>query len=855
MPSRRLTYPFSAIVGQERLKLALILNAVNPKIGGLLIFGTKGVGKSLAVRAFEEILPEVESVEGCPFNCDPRDSLEMCQSCLSRLQIDGYLPQKKRDVRIIQLPISATEDRLIGTLNVETALKEGRKVLQPGLLAEANQNILYIDEVNLLPDYLVNCFLDPAASGWNIVQREAVAYTHPSRFIMIASMNPEEGELRPQILDRFALSVNVESVKDLELRMEIVRRNEFFEEDPSGFCEKFEKMQEELKERIRLARERLPKVTISEKMFECVARICSELEIDGCRSDIAAIKAAKALAAFKGKTVVEPDDILEVSEFALSHRKRRGGQEASADTRGVIDRLREQLSHVNEVPSRPMVGEQTEEDVLGLLQLATATRRHRRIRRESRVLRALNPLILFSLFFTLYYMTFTVAMFFYNHVFTGIPIESLSITTTLDQLWPYLILMSLITLIMLQVMSYFHLGSKRRASSVYFYEASGGKLVRRIVDQIRTPSASASNLWGSSGERKEAAPSPDKILNIPLYASISRLYKIILSRGPKIAESLKQLREGGKEYKFSLTQRTSRRRGSLVGKRVKTISSSLQGRYVSYKFPTQKPWNIALAPTIRAAASFQSRRGHEKLLITIKPQDIRVKMRESRTPLTILLLLDMSESMATSLDNIRNAVLSMHDIAYKKRDRVALVVFKGSGATVLQPPTTNLNLLEKKLLEVGTSDFTPLATGMFQAWRVLRNEKMRNKDIIPTLIIISDGITNIPLERPLSPYTRGRFINPAQADVIDAAGLLQREGIRTIIINTAHEAKSNENLSKYTAPIVSSTGRQWIDPTSLMMEIPRITGGYYYGIGEGGEVESKILMDAFTIIDREPPHP
>jgi Mg-chelatase subunit ChlD len=386
---------------------------------------------------------------------------------------------------------------------------------------------------------------------------------------------------------------------------------------------------------------------------------------------------------------------------------------------------------------------------------------------------------------------------------------------------------------------------------VYLYKAYGGKISRRFVKQIDTVTPSPKNPFSSSAEKGEPRQTLSKILNIPLYASFNKFYKMILSRGPKIAESLKQFKEKGK-YPFSLSQRMiGRRRGSLVGRRVKTISSSRHGRYVCYRFPQKKPWDVALAPTIRAAAPFQAQRKRENLLVAIRPQDIRVKMREVRTPLTILLLLDMSESMASSLDNVRNAVVSMHDFAYKKRDRVAMVVFKGSGATVLQSPTTNLNLVEKKLLDVGTSDFTPLAAGMLQAWRVLRNEKLRNKDMIPVLIVVSDGIANVPLDRPLSPFTRIRYMNASQADVIDVAGFLQRVGIRTIVINTAHE-KEGEALT-YLASIEAATSRRLLSPTNLLLEIPRITGGYYYGIGEGGKIESTVLMDAFTIMDREPP--
>jgi Mg-chelatase subunit ChlD len=236
--------------------------------------------------------------------------------------------------------------------------------------------------------------------------------------------------------------------------------------------------------------------------------------------------------------------------------------------------------------------------------------------------------------------------------------------------------------------------------------------------------------------------------------------------------------------------------------------------------------------------------------LKVKVEDVRVKVREMRAPLTIILLLDMSESMGVALPNIRNAILSMHDIAYKKHDRVGLVIFKGPGATTLQPSTTNLNLIVARLKDVGASDLTPLAAGMFQSWRVLRNERIKNKDIVPILAIVSDGIANVPLGSPLSPFTRSRFLNHAQADVVDAAFLLQREGIQTLVINPAHVPVGASHFSLYKAEILGKTGKTWFEPTELLMQIPLITGGYYYGIGEGGEMESINLSKAFGIFSR-----
>jgi magnesium chelatase subunit D len=231
-------------------------------------------------------------------------------------------------------------------------------------------------------------------------------------------------------------------------------------------------------------------------------------------------------------------------------------------------------------------------------------------------------------------------------------------------------------------------------------------------------------------------------------------------------------------------------------------------------------------------------------------EDVRVKVREMRTPITMVLLLDVSESMIASLPNVRNAILSMRDIVFKKRGRLGLVIFKGESASTLQVPTTNIDLIVKKLREVGASDLTPLASGMFEAWRLLRNEKAKNKHIIPVLVIISDGIANIPLESPLSQHARPLHVNTAQADVIDVAHLLRREGVRTLVINPSHSPEEETPLSRYKTGIMKRYGKMWYRPTELLLEIPRISGGYYYGIGEEGGLEEVILTQALSIFDR-----
>jgi Mg-chelatase subunit ChlI len=330
MPSERFSYPFTAIVGQEKLKLALLLNAINPQIGGLLIRGPKGTGKSTAVRALADLLPEVTVVKGCRFSCNPKDPTNMCEECLEKYRSGEPLPEIRRKMRIVNLPVGATEDRVVGTLDIEKAIKMGIRALEPGILAEANQNILYIDEVNLLPDHITDDILDAAASGWNIVERESISVAHPSRFILIGTMNPEEGELRPQLLDRFALHIRISEVLDEKQRVEIIKRNIAFGEQPLEFIKSFENEQENLKKRILETKALLDNVVVPETYFEAVARACISLKIDGHRPDIVIIRAAKTLAAFEGRSEVAPSDILMVADMAIGFRTRREGFEEPA---------------------------------------------------------------------------------------------------------------------------------------------------------------------------------------------------------------------------------------------------------------------------------------------------------------------------------------------------------------------------------------------------------------------------------------------------------------------------------------------------------------------------------------------
>ncbi len=331
----RLHYPFTAIVGQELLKTGLLLNAVDPAVGGLLIRGQKGTAKSTAARALAALLPPIRTVADCPFHCDPNAPWPDCPHCSALAEPVAV----ERPVPFVDLPLGATEDRVLGTLDLERILREGIRAFQPGLLAAAHRGILYIDEVNLLADHLVDVLLDAAAMGVNPVEREGIAVAHPARFLLVGTMNPEEGELRPQLLDRFGLMVEVSAPQEAEERAEVVRRRLAFDRDPTGFIAAWEPAQTTLRARIQQARDLLPQVTLDEDLLTLIGHICSQFQVEGLRGDIVIYRAACALAALDGRTQVTVQDIRTAAELALPHRRRRQPFEQPGLDRERLDEL------------------------------------------------------------------------------------------------------------------------------------------------------------------------------------------------------------------------------------------------------------------------------------------------------------------------------------------------------------------------------------------------------------------------------------------------------------------------------------------------------------------------------------
>ena len=319
----RPVFPFTSIVGQEEMKLALILNVIDSKIGGVMVMGDRGTGKSTTVRALSDLLPNMEIIENDPFNSDPNDPELMSEEVAVKIKNNEILKTETKKIPMIDLPLGATEDRVCGTIDMEKALTEGIKAFEPGLLASANRGILYVDEVNLLDDHLVDVLLDSAASGWNTVEREGISISHPARFILVGSGNPEEGELRPQLLDRFGMHAEIRTVKEPELRVKIVEQRADFDSNPIKFRENYNDSQQILRNKIIKARESLKKVNLDYEFRIKISQICSELNVDGLRGDIVTNRASKALTAFEGRTEVTAQDIFRVIPLCLRHRLRK----------------------------------------------------------------------------------------------------------------------------------------------------------------------------------------------------------------------------------------------------------------------------------------------------------------------------------------------------------------------------------------------------------------------------------------------------------------------------------------------------------------------------------------------------
>jgi len=572
-------YPFSAIVGQEDLKLALLVNAVSPEVGGVLVRGEKGTAKSTAVRALAGLLPGIRVISGCPYSCDPAAPNPECPAGPH----PSDAPVETRPVRLVELPVGASTDRLAGTLDIERALSEGKKAFEPGLLAAAHRGILYVDEVNLLSDHLVDLLLDVAAMGVNYVEREGVSVRHPSRFILVGTMNPEEGELRPQLLDRFGITVEVSGSPDPADRVEVVRRRLGYEADPEGFSALWSAADEDLASSVESARLRLPEVGLEEDILFRISTLCAELGVDGLRGDLVTAKTARTLAAWDARSEVVIDDVKRAAVLALSHRRRRGPFEQP----GIEpEELENALSEDPDPPDGPDGG------------MAPPARSE----------------------------------------------------------------------------------DDEVSSSVRDSEPS----------ETRT----------GAGEKSHASSEPFEPVRL---------------------------------------EASEKGRGGSLGRRGRIVGES--GHPVGDREPEGNPRDVALAATVRAAAPHQRARGREGPGIEVRPGDLRQHIREGREGNLIVFLVDASGSMAarTRMSAVKGAVLSLLNDAYQRRDKVALISFRGEEASILLPPTSSVELAASRLEDLPTGGRTPLAAGIEKTAEVLKRERLRDRERRPLLVLLTDG--------------------------------------------------------------------------------------------------------------------
>ena len=715
------SFPFTAIVGQTAMKRALLFNAINPKIGGVLIRGKKGTAKSTAVRSLAALLPEVSVVRGCAYSCAPETRQGLCQWCQQDNDEDLAVT---RQVRIVDLPVGATEDRLVGSLDIEEAIKTGNRSFEPGLIAATHRGILYIDEVNLLNDHLVDVLLDASAMGRNYVEREGISVSHAAEFILVGTMNPEEGDLRPQLLDRFGLAVEVEGTFPPEDRREVVRRRIDYEADPYRFMSSWQGAEEQERERLLRSRQLLPQVQVSGEILELITDICAEYEVDGMRGDIVMYKAASTVAAYEGRTDVIAEDVKEAARLTLLHRQRRQPFQQPHLATEQLDEMLQDFQNQN--------------------------RRREPSGQES-----------------------------------GAPQEAKESDPDLTGL----------------------------------------------DSPDDSPSSDPDTGLGGQGDQDFEVGSPFPVLPIEVEPPDTRP-----------------------------------RRGS--GRRSKPVGGSTTGRYVSAGLPRGDGTGLALDATIRAAAPHQRSRREEALTeqgkqpavkkspppplykggikggleapvskvdetdperrgsapgpaLLLEPWDIREKVLETKTGSLVLFVVDASGSMAAQrrMVAVKGAVLSLLIDAYQRRDRVGLIAFRGSGAELLLPPTASVELAQIQLAEMPTGGRTPLSQGLYMALQIIEGERLKDPEVLPLLVLLSDGRANVLLggtpgradsraEVPLGEE------GPASMEAKEYASIFRDNRIPSVVVDT----ESGVVTFGMARPIAEAMGAQFIKLDDLQAD-------------------------------------
>lgn len=611
---KRNSFPFSAVIGQESIKNALIWNLINPKIGGLLISGQKGTAKSTLVRGLERI---------------------------------SHKP-------IVDLPLNITEDRLIGAIDFEAAIKDGSKGLDKGILALVNEGILYADEVNLLSDHIAKALLEAASEGICRVEREGISQIYPSSFILVGSMNPEEGGLKAQLLDRFGLYVDVMGEKTPLMRCEIIRRRIAFEQNPTAFSEKYEEEDRRISSHIRKARQRLSGVDVSSGGVNLAAQLAQDANCQGSRGEIAIIETARAICAFRGESIVNKAAITEAAKYALPHR------------------MRDTPPQTHEKPSKPLNQEESPQ--------SSEENKHNEGGQEKEQ----------------------------------------------DMPWQ----------------------EQEMPENESGQEPDDGQEEDTKAGDTKAEDTQAEDTQAGDTRAKEDGQERVDFSSAPFEVG-------------------KWLVDQGIKQKIN--------RGS--GRRSLVRTSSVQGRYVKSRMDSRNIGDIAFDATLRAAAPYQKSRAKNGLALVVKKSDIRVKVREKRTGNFILFAVDASGSMGVGkrMSAVKGAILSLLSDAYQKRDRVAMVTFRKDQAQLVLGMTRSVDLAAKELEQLATGGRTPLSAGLEMAHHIIRASKRKEKDLLPVLVVISDGRA-----------TYGRSEKPFE-DAVEAAKAIAADKIRTVVIDVEQD--------------------------------------------------------------------
>jgi magnesium chelatase subunit D len=607
-------YPFSAVVGSDDMALALVLTTISPSIGGVLVRGEKGTAKSTIVRALAAVLPPIDVVAGDRFSSDPQEA--------APLSPDGPFaadaPVESRAVRLVELPVGATEDRVLGSLHLERALSEGRAEYEPGLLARAHRGILYVDEVNLLHDHLVDLLLDAAAMGRSTVERDGVSVEHAARFVLVGTMNPEEGELRPQLLDRFGLTVEVAAARDPAVRVEVVRRRLAFDADPAAFHASYDDAERALTKRIVSAQELVDAVHLSDRALWKIAEVCAAFDVDGMRADIVTARTAVAHAAWHGRDVVTREDIRAAARLALPHRRRRN----PFDAPGLDEDLLDQVLGDDELPPEPPPPPGGPDD-----------------------------------------------------------------------------------------------GPDDGPHDGPHDGAGAGRSPDPDGAETQQPGASR-----DTGAPSEAAPDADSRDQAPAPGGAA-------PQTPVAA---------GDPYRTRVF--TVRGTGTGAAGRRSRARTDL-GHRVGTRRPDHAGGSVHLGETVRAAAPHQVARGRTTGALRFRSEDLRVALREGKEANLILFCVDASGSMAARkrMGQVKTAILSLLLDAYRRRDKVGLVTFRGSLADLALPPTHSVEIAARRLSELPAGGRTPLAEGLLEAARVLEVARVRDPRRRPLLVVVTDG--------------------------------------------------------------------------------------------------------------------